>query len=72
MIRSMPRGNIQVCARTHEHCAGSLCTGKSNNNNGGFSGYLKVGGVDDFLEILAQEDPFPSHVHARRGPVAGV
>ena len=32
-----------ACARTHEHRAGSLCTKSSNNNNGGFSGFLKVG-----------------------------
>ena len=33
----------QACARTHEHRAGSLCTKSLNNNNGGFSGFRKVG-----------------------------
>jgi hypothetical protein len=53
-----------MCARTHEHCAGSLCTGKSNNNNGGFSGFLKVGGEGNFLKFSQRRDPFPARVHA--------
>jgi hypothetical protein len=42
----MPRRNIQ-CAR--EHTPGSLCTKRSNNNNGGFSGILKVVGAQTFV-----------------------
>jgi len=46
-----------VCARTHEHRVGSLCTKNSNNNNGGFSGFLKVGGCSDFPENFPKEGP---------------
>ena len=46
-----------VCARTHEHRVGSLCTKNSNNNNGGFSGFLKVGSARTFLRISQRKDP---------------
>jgi len=39
-----------ACARTHEHREGSLCTKNSNNNNAGFSGFLKVGVPRIFLK----------------------
>ena len=57
-----------MCARTHEHCAGSLCTGKSNNNNADFIGISEVGVGGYFLKFSAGKDPFPPHVHARARP----
>jgi len=41
----MSGGSLQLCAKIHEHCEGSLCTKRSNNNKGGLSGFLKVRGV---------------------------
>jgi hypothetical protein len=49
-----------VCARTHEHRAGSLCTKRSNNNNRGFSGFLKMGGGSIFLKFSTWEGPISS------------
>ena len=63
---------IHVCARTHEHCAYSLRTGKSNNNSGDFTEIFESGGGGNFLKFSAEEGPISSHVHARRGPVASV
>jgi hypothetical protein len=62
LVRSMPGSNncgqsSHACARTHEHRAGSLCTKSSNNNNGGFSGFLKVGVGVISLKFSAKEGP---------------
>jgi hypothetical protein len=46
--------------------------GEIKHNSGGFSGIFKVGVGVNFLKFAAGKDPFPSHVHARRGRVAGV
>src|SRR6516225_293273 len=59
-----------ACARTHEHRAGSLCTKSSNNNNGGFSGFLKVGGGGDFLKFSAKEGPISLDAFTRGAPLS--
>jgi hypothetical protein len=53
-------GAVQSCvgARTMSIRAGSLCSKRSNNNNQGFSGFLKVGGGGNFLKFSQRRDPF--------------
>ena len=74
-MSAVGRPNIRVvraCRRSHEDLVGSLCTKSSNNNNGGFSGFLKVGVGEVFLKFSRGKDPFLPHVHARCGPVGDV
>jgi hypothetical protein len=50
----------------------SLCTKKSNNNNRGFSGFLKAGGGGNIPKFSLRKAPFLAYVHAQHGPVGGV
>ena len=74
LVRSMPGGNIAagptMRARGPMSIAGSLCTKYSNNNNGGFSGFLKVG-CPDFPEEFPWMGPIGRYWVCRRVVHAG-